>query len=294
MRRTVIAAFLVWCLFGVAQGQYSESFVFGDARPDAPELAYRGDHGVGVRTLEVTNPDQLDILRWTEEETDPRYDRPLTLEVWYPALIPEGEEEMTEYQDFLGAGPDNPERPNTPFSFRGRALRDAEPDTSGGPYPLVIVSHGYPGSRYLMAYLADNLASKGYLVVAIDHTESTRTDRAAFSSTLLNRPLDILFVLDAVAEMAESSDGFWAGLADADNTGLIGYSMGGYGVINAAGAGISQTGVDQPWGVPGGHLAVRQTGNPDFIASQDARIKAVVLLAPWGGDLFYDAEGMAQ
>ena len=30
--------------------------------PNAPELAAYGDHAVGVRTLEMTNPDQIDIL----------------------------------------------------------------------------------------------------------------------------------------------------------------------------------------------------------------------------------------
>lgn len=62
-----------------------ECFFYGDARADAPELAYRGSFDVGVRTLKVVNPNQIDILNYSAEYTDPRYDRPLTLEVWYPA-----------------------------------------------------------------------------------------------------------------------------------------------------------------------------------------------------------------
>ena len=90
----------------------------------------------------------------------------------------------------MGSGPGNTDRPLIPFEFAGRALRDAKPDFEDS-YPLVIVSHGYPGSRVLLTYLTENLASKGYVVVAIDHTDSTHADAADFSSTLPNRILDI-------------------------------------------------------------------------------------------------------
>ena len=293
--------FALLCLsFANAQTQYGDDFVYGDARVDAPELAPRGSYSVGVRTMDITNPDQLDILSYSETNQNPRYDRTMTLEVWYPAVVPEGEEEMTTYSDVLGTGPDNPERPNTPFTFAGRALRDAEPDAASAPYPLVIVSHGYPGSRVLMTYLTENLASKGYVVVAIDHTESTHGDKVGFASTLLNRPLDQLFVLEQMADMGAADSGsFLSGLVNADDTAIVGYSMGGYGALNAAGAGFSEAIVNAPF-VPGGELAARQTGNYEV----DPRIKAVVALAPWGGEAalasigvpdlsFWDAEGLA-
>jgi hypothetical protein len=40
-----------------------ECFFYGDARADAPELAYRGSFDVGVRTLEVVNPNQIDYIQ---------------------------------------------------------------------------------------------------------------------------------------------------------------------------------------------------------------------------------------
>ena len=106
-------------------GLDERDFVYGDPRPDAPELAYRGPHAVGVRTLQVVNPDQLDILNYSADNTDPRYDRPLTLEVWYPADLAPGDRELTTYSDVLGSGPGNPLRPITPFEFTGRAARGA-------------------------------------------------------------------------------------------------------------------------------------------------------------------------
>ncbi len=268
---------------------------YGDARPDAPELAARGNFQVGVRTQVMEHPDQLDILNATPTNPNPRYTRKLTLEVWYPASLAAGEREHTVYTDVLGSGPGNAARPNTPFQFPGRAARDAAPrpaGTASARYPLVIVSHGYPGSRLQMSYLTENLASKGYVVVAIDHPESTRADKAGFPSTLLNRPLDDLFVLATVAAWAQPGSGhFLAGQVDADRTALLGYSMGGYGALNTIGAGISAAAVAF---VPGGSLAVHQHGNPAFEARRDRRIKAAVAFAPWGGaNKMWDDAGLA-
>lgn len=273
--------------------QYGPDFVYGDPRPDAPELAPRGKFGVGVRRLDLVNPDQIDILRYSDGHFTPRYDRPLGVMVWYPALIPAGTAMLTIYHDTLGSGPGDPSRPVIPFEFPGRALRDAGADYSEAPYPLIILSHGYPGSAVLMTNLTENLASKGYVVAAIEHTDSTHWDAAGFASTLLNRPLDILFVLKALGGMGRAGSGtFLAGLVDDQRTALMGYSMGGYGVLNAAGAGFRPESVSLPWGVPGGHLRTRVRGHPAFEASRDRRVKAIVLMAPWGVPHFFDDEGL--
>lgn len=193
----------------------------------------------------------------------------------------------------LGSGTDDPTRPNLPFEFAGRALRQTAPDPAQAPYPLVIISHGYPGSRVLMTYLSENLASKGYVVTAIDHTESTHGDKADFSSTLLNRPLDILFVLGEMVQMGEPNAGsFLGGTIAGDKVGLIGYSMGGYGALNATGVGVRAEAANSPFSVPGGKLKSRQTDQSEYLATLDQRIRAVVALAPWGYPLLFDAESM--
>ncbi|RYC71737.1 alpha/beta hydrolase family protein [Spirosoma sordidisoli] len=272
-----------------------DGFVFGDLLPDAPELAARGSYGVGVRTMTLTNTDQADVLRTKEGQT-PRYDRQLTVEIWYPARIPAGKAERVVYEQVMGSAND-PKRPLIPFTFAGRALRDADPDPGTGAYPLVIVSHGYLGSRLLFTYLTENLASKGYVVVSIDHAESTFRDAAGFPSTLLNRSLDDLFVLNEMARLsAKTSKTFLAGLLDASNTALIGYSMGGYGALNAAGAGYSAQAAKFFSQLAGGSTALeaRTTSSPAYKASQDPRIKAVVAFAPWGMERgVWDAEGLA-
>ncbi len=299
-----VSALLLAPLGGTTMAQMVTTAAPGDARPDAPELSARGPHAVGVRTLQFTRKDVPDFARAATmkpvPDPLPRYDRPLTVEVWYPAALAAGQAQSTTYHDVLGSGPNDPKRPNTPFEIPGRAARDAKPDASG-PYPLVIVSHGYAGSRYLMTYLCENLASKGYVVAAIDHTDSTNADKAAFSSTLANRPLDDQAVLDGLGGLAAAGSGsFLSGVLDANNTALIGYSMGGYGALNFAGAGFTPQALPL---VPGNALAARQTG----AYRVDPRLKAVVAFAPWGGDYamksigvtfgapfgFWDAAGLA-
>ena len=266
----------------------------GDTRPDAPELARRGPFGVGVRGWTVVNPGQLDMVNLDAAGTGPLYDRPLPLMVWYPAVIPAGQAELATYADSLGSGPGDPARPVVPFTFAGRALRGAAPDTTKGPYPLVIVSHGYPGSAVLLTNLTENLASKGYVVVAIQHTDSTHADATVFASTLRNRPLDIAFVLKTVAELAtKGSDSFLSGLVDADTTAVIGYSMGGYGALICAGAGLTRAFATSATWQAGGALRQLEAGSATHAALVDPRIKAVVLLAPWGGTYrAWDAQGL--
>ena len=285
----VVTAAITLLLFQIsnpasALAQASKNtFVYGDALPDAPELAARGDYPVGVRTLQFVNKGQVDILN-SKEGKDPLYDRPLTVEVWYPAVVDVGAESLISYEEVMGTA-GNPKRPVVPFTFHGRATRDAAPVTADGAFPLVVVSHGYVGSRYLMTYLTENLASKGYIVVAIDHTESTFRDAAPFPSTLLNRSKDILFVVDEVSRLAAGKDDhFLAGLVDAEHTAVIGYSMGGYGALNAAGAAYSEGLINFFAGMTGGSkaLATRGMQSEAFKESYDARIKAVVAFAPWG------------
>jgi predicted dienelactone hydrolase len=269
-------------------------FMVGDALPDAPELAARGTYKVGVQTLDLVNKGQIDILK-AKDGVTPLYDRLLKVEIWYPAIVPDAAQEVVTYDEVLGISI-NPQRPLIPFTFTGRAARNAAPQVSEGAFPLVIVSHGYVGSRLLMTYLTENLASKGYVVVAIDHTESTFRDAGGFQSTLLNRAKDDLFVMNEMATFSKSTNkNFLSGLVDVNNTAIIGYSMGGYGALNAAGAGYS-TKLDTFFStIAGGSKAiqVRSTNNAEYKASLDPRIKAVVAFAPWGMQRgVWDANGL--
>ncbi len=256
--------------------------------PGAPELAAYGDLPVGVRQLEMMNPDQVNIIAIDPQAEKPaelpRYDRPLTVELWYPAATgASGDKTLKAYLRDA----------KTEVSLEGRAMRDAPAARPDAPYPLVLISHGYPGNRFLLSHLAENIASKGYVVASIDHTDSTYRTQAAFGSTLVNRSLDQLFVLQEMADMAVSGAPM-AGLYDAENTGIIGYSMGGYGAVITAGGGVTEASVAYPWGGPHGTLGIHLAGSETHNALPDARVKTAIAFGPWGMNTgFWDAEGLA-
>lgn len=245
--------------------------------PAAPELADYGPHPIGVRTMRLLDSNRPDILNTREGEPTARYDRPLTVEVWYPATLPPGQTPDGEYRGVVTRDP------AVVVTLRGRAVRDAAARATEGGYPLIIVSHGYPGDRYLMSHLCENLASKGYVVASIAHKDSTYDDQKAFASTLYNRPLDQLFVLNDLDRRSRTHSGdFLEGLVDASRAGIVGYSMGGYGVVNAIGGGF-RPGVERlPLAPPNRLLAERSAAHPEFAKSIDPRIRAAIAIAPWG------------
>ena len=200
-------------------------------RPSAPELATRGPYQVGVRTLMFSNPSQFDVLAALDmaegdsgvagggsARVEPVYDRPLTVEVWYPAAsgTATGPTEYTGVMTRDGV---------TVVSLWGVAVRDAAPfiiepmgteQLSRRGCPLVIISHGYPGNRFLLSHLGEHLASRGFVVASIDHTDSNYEQVGAIGSSLRNRPLDTRFVLDAMAALGADPASFLGnGLLDA-------------------------------------------------------------------------------
>jgi predicted dienelactone hydrolase len=282
MRRLVLCSLLLAATAGIA-AQLNRIDV---VTPAAPELAAFGPHAIGVRTIEATDRNRPDVLNTKEGGPIARYDRTLTLEVWYPAALSAGQQAGGEYRTIT-------RNPAVTTTLHGQAVRDAAPARAAA-FPVVIISHGYPGNRYLMSHLGENLASKGFITVSIDHKDSTYDDQKAFASTLYNRSLDQLFVLGEIDRLGRAGSGsFLAGLADASRTGLVGYSMGGYGVVNVVGGGYSEAALTGQTAPPNRLLADRAASNAAYRASVDSRIKAAIVIAPWGMQTgFWDAEGL--
>ena len=108
-------------------------------RTSLPDLAARGPHHVGVRTVEIDDADNAG--------------RRLPIDVWYPAQ--DGVEERAEH----------------PFGQVHRAAPDAPP--ASGSFPLVAFSHGNSGLSRQSTFLTTHLASHGFVVTAPDHTGNT-------------------------------------------------------------------------------------------------------------------------
>jgi predicted dienelactone hydrolase len=248
--------------------------LYSDQPSVTPELAKAGQWDVGVKTMHITNPQQL-----SSADFQSRGDRKLTVEVWYPAKA-DKKTALATYE--------NVTRLNKAFSLQGSSYRDA-PVMTQGQYPLVVLSHGYTGYRSIMFYLGEHLASHGYVVVGIDHTDSTtgevdfaKSPFSGFPSTLINRARDQQFVLDHFANL----DSALGKQIDSDNAAVIGYSMGGYGAVNTVGGcyNFQQAGL----GLLGFPAEMTKTLMPVFNSchagrdSVDPRWKAMVAFAPWG------------
>lgn len=289
MKRTHAAALLL-CLLPMLASGAEQGVVLPNRidliRHDAPPLALPGPLAVGVRTLELRDPDRVDVLGTLERGSVVRHERPLTVEVWYPAVVQQGgagTQYLTETRHL-----------EVMARLQGSAQRDAEPLQGQGAFPLVILSHGYPGNRYLLSHLGENLASKGYVVASIDHTDSTYRNQQAFASTLYNRAPDQRFVLQALATAARSAGSFLQGIVDADNAGLIGFSMGGYGLLNNLGAAYSEAMIEAAGAPPLGLLREHTDASTTYRQTLDPRFKAGVAIAPWGMNSgYFTAETLA-
>jgi predicted dienelactone hydrolase len=280
---------IIWTVAAVALagGALAQSNRIDTVTPAAPELAPYGSYAIGVRTLQATDRNRPDILATREGGATARYDRTLTLEVWYPASLAANQKPGGDYHAIT-------RDPAITVALHGQAVRDAAPLATEAPFPLVIISHGYPGNRYLMSHLGENLASKGFITVSIDHKDSTYDDQKPFASTLYNRSFDQLFVLNEMARLGKAGSGsFLAGRLDAARTGIVGYSMGGYGVVNTIGGGYSKASETFAGAPPNKLLAERGAANPAYRRSIDPRIKAAIAIAPWGMQVgFWDADGL--
>jgi predicted dienelactone hydrolase len=204
--------------------------------------------------------------------TDPaRSDREVTITVWYPAV----------------RTADMPER-------------DADPDFSAAPYPLILSSGDVAGvfARYLVSH--------GFTWASVDkiHTYPKMNEQ------MIDQPLDILFALTQVS--ANPPDGL-AGMIDAEHTGVIGYSFDGYNTLALSGARIDPAyylaqcpqpdaltglilsnlsafdcGPAGAWDAFTAHAGEAITGSEDGLWQPltDARIRAVMPMAGEGWWLF--------
>ena len=260
-------------------------------RPDAPPRAAAGSFGVGRATLRFTNANVPRVVNLMTGEGPARADRTLTVEMFYPAATPVQPTPIhTELRDGV-----------TPVALWGLSAKGAQPASQPAEFPLVVISHGYPGNRFLMSHLAENLASKGYAVVSIDHADSTYNDQNIPEAVAVDRPRDIHFILHALtAAQSASAAGepvqhpVLAQLAT-DRIGLVGYSMGGYGVLMAQGAQLAPPVLSQ---TPEAAQALMKgllldTETPAH--QPDPRVAAMIAIAPWGRQVgILDPRGLAK
>jgi dienelactone hydrolase len=184
-----------------------------------------GPFGVGVRTLEIP---------------DPGRGRVFPCELWYPAASP--------------PPGDAAEKQAVPAEERGAPA-------AAGLHPLVIFSHFSGGGRRTATYLTTHLASHGYAVAAIDHSEvvmpelrpspdEDSADRARrIDAIMASRVPDVRVVLSTLTGPQGPAAALGIGLSP-ELIAVAGHSFGGWTALAAP--------------------------------EQESRVRAVVALAPGG------------
>jgi predicted dienelactone hydrolase len=170
------------------------------------------------RAYDPFTPGPFTVGVQTTEAADPARGRLFPVELWYPA----------------GAGP----RPGR------EPVRDAP--ARPGPRPLVVFSHLSGGHRRSSSFVATHLASHGYVVAAMDHSEvvapelagrpdETAAERAArIDAIIASRVPDVRFLLDLLLGEAGSSSAARGGITlDPERVGVAGISFGGWTALAA-------------------------------------------------------------
>jgi predicted dienelactone hydrolase len=205
-----------------------------------------------------------------------RNNREIKLLIWYPAL---------KQVDANG-------RP---------VVRDAPPDVSVGPYPVIVSSYKLGNHGF-----GPHMASHGFVIIGVRNQDA----ESHWGAWLINFPLEQAAALDRVVE--NPPEGF-EGMFDTERAGAMGYSFGGYNALALGGARVdpeyylSQCAAAVPrdpapeqWWI--NYICNLDGGWDDFVANAgpgitesadglwqpltDPRIKAVMPMGPEGAWLF--------
>lgn len=266
-------------------------------RPDAPTYALHGPYWVGTQTF-------------VGEDVD----GPLDIRVWYPALNPSGVQPDINYIMHWKAEGLGFTRDQLLVNIAGHAIADAEVDLSAAPYPLVMLSIGFAAESPFQAWVAEHIASYGFVVVSPDHKEQNTPEVLDLPRTNLVRPVTISRGIDYANTLTDTS-GALAGMIDMEKIAIMGQSSGGTTTLSVAGARF-----DMEWfaaycaTVTADSPAVYQvacTPTPDYAQTEMARILGLDAIPeglwPAMGDprvdvaipmssegYFFNAEGLAE
>lgn len=110
---------------------------------------------------------------------------------------------------------------------RSYAVTIWAPADAPGPHPLLVYSHGFMSNRHEAAYLAEHMASFGYVFVATDYP-LTHFDAPGGPNAddVVHQPADVTFLIDRVLALDRNERAFEGGI-DRSRIGVLGLSLGG-------------------------------------------------------------------
>lgn len=214
--------------------------------------------------------------------------------IWYPADPGSTEEEIG-----IGA-------PDRPIATAGKAARNAQVLSGNDRYPLIVLSHGTGGSALMMAWLGRELAAHGYIVAAVNHPGNNALEPYTVQGFTLwwERAKDLSVVIDKML-----ADSVMGARIDPGRIAAVGFSLGGYTMIEIAG-GVTDPALFEEYVASHPGSAERNdppefpglTARAEFLAQSDStyreafsraslsyldpRVRAIVALAPALGPAF--------
>jgi predicted dienelactone hydrolase len=248
-----------------------------------PSFAQQTERTVGAITRQFV---PTGTYNWRGART-----QALVTTIWYPASA---DTQMLDHY----VGP-----PTAPLFRLGRWADDGT--LAVGRFPLVVLSHGTGGSAQIMAWLGRALAADGYIVAGVNHPGNNALEPYTAEGFLLwwERAHDVSATIDLLLR-----DEQFGRSIDRRRIGAIGFSLGGYTMLELAGArtdprrfqqfcrsSVAEGCLDPPefpnlfsrWAeLESSSVAFRDAVRQAGRSYRDSRIRAIVAIAPALGPAF--------
>ena len=212
-----------------------------------------GIYPVGTRIFEWIDSSRTDIFVNKDDE----FFRKIIVQIWYPgANVKNVNKKFSYFQNDEKTAAKLASHFSVPKFFvksavnlKTHALINIEPKIETTSYPLILFSHGRGGYRHQNSIQCEELASHGYIVVAVNHTydsfltifedgtsapylsQKSENEYDDLKSTLTTsekldmRVSDIEFVLEQLDSLV--GNGSFFDIIDMTKVGMFGHSFGG-------------------------------------------------------------------
>jgi len=216
-----------------------------------------GTYDIGTKTYQVNDDSRNEIYG------DQEGIRKFNFQIWYPFIKTDEQniapwlrdQEVTSQALSRDFGFPGFLLNQTKF-VRSHSYLDAD-FTEETSYPIVIISHGWSGTKYLHSDLGENLASQGFIAVSIEHTygsvasvidgdviakqndaltgfADSTLNLASNTRLMMTYGLDIIATIDFLETLNSNENDIFYNHLDLDHIGAVGHSTGGGGMIYAA------------------------------------------------------------
>ena len=217
-----------------------------------------GPYKIGTRTFEMVDKSRKEIYSGKDEP------RRYMIQAWYPANVKPTDKRAPWMENAKIFAPAIATYIELPSFFLDHlalvklpAYKDAEVATAENPFPVILFSHGWNGFNAQNAGQALELASRGYVVVGVQHTYGAVITVFPDGTTAPNNPNalpqdahdpnyeevarvlvdqwagDLADTLDFL--FSEDTSNPFAGRLDANRIGVYGHSTGGGAAIQFCG-----------------------------------------------------------